>query len=206
MRLRLTPTENTYYEMFTVLAKNLVSGVELLTEFIAASPADRPAISDRMRDAEHQADESTHAIYTQLTKSFVTPFDREDIYRLASYLDDVMDDMEAAVDLIVLYQVDRLPKAITDQVEVLTRMAELTAQSMPALQSMKQLDAYWIEINSLENQGDKIYRKLLAHLFSGEYEALTVLKLKEIAEQLESATDAFEHVANTVEQIVLKES
>jgi uncharacterized protein Yka (UPF0111/DUF47 family) len=136
----------------------------------------------------------------------VTPFDREDIYALASGLDDVMDFMEEAVDLSMLYEVDSLPTEIADQVDVLQRCAELTAEAMPRLKAMKDLEEYWIEINRLENAGDKSYRRILANLFSGQYEALDVLKLKDIVDSLEHAVDAFEKVANIIEQIHAKES
>ncbi len=159
-----------------------------------------------MRAAEHAGDDATHAIMRELNESFITPFDREDIYRLASSLDDVMDAMEAAVDLVVLYQIGELPPEIADQVDVLERAAELTAAAMPRLQGMKDLAEYWIELNRLENQADQVYRRLLARLFNGEYDALTVMKLKEVVDQLEAAADAFEHVANTVETISVKES
>jgi predicted phosphate transport protein (TIGR00153 family) len=142
----------------------------------------------------------------RLNETFITPFDREDIYRLASTIDDVMDEMEEAADLVVLYEIDEFPKGIVAMVEVLERAAELTAEAMPRLRSMKELNEYWIEINRLENQGDQVYRKLLAQLFSGEYDTLTVLKLKEVIDRLEDAADAFEHVANTVETIAVKES
>jgi uncharacterized protein len=142
----------------------------------------------------------------QLNSTFVTPFDREDIYRLANRLDDVMDFMEAAADLVVLYRIEDLPHEVIGQVEVLERAAELTAEAMPRLRGMKDLTEYWIEINRLENQGDQVYRRLLAELFGGHYDALTVLKLKEIIDQLEAAADAFEGVANTVETIAVKES
>ena len=159
-----------------------------------------------MREAEHDGDEATHAIMRELNESFITPFDREDIYRLASSLDDVMDAMEAAVDLVVLYQIGELPPEVADQVDVLERAAELTAEAMPRLRSMKDLSEFWIELNRLENQADQVYRRLLARLFNGEYDALTVMKLKEVVDQLEAAADAFEHVANTVETIAVKES
>ena len=159
-----------------------------------------------MREAEHAADETTHAIVRRVNSTFVTPFDREDIYPLASGLDDVMDMMDEAVDLVLLYEVTSLPAETTQQVEVLQRCAELTAAAMPPLQSMRSLDEYWIEINRLENTGDKSYRRILANLFSGEYKAIEVLKLKDIVEALEGAIDAFEKVANIVEQIAVKES
>jgi len=192
--------------MFAVSGQNLVVGAGLLKELLGAEPADRKAIAEKMREAEHDGDEATHAIMRELNESFITPFDREDIYRLASSLDDVMDAMEAAVDLVVLYQIGELPPEVADQVDVLERAAELTAEAMPRLRSMKDLSEFWIELNRLENQADQVYRRLLARLFNGEYDALTVMKLKEVVDQLEAAADAFEHVANTVETIAVKES
>jgi predicted phosphate transport protein (TIGR00153 family) len=191
--------------MFADSANNLVTGARLLVELISDG-GNREAIAEKMRACEHAGDEFTHAIMRRLNESFITPFDREDIYRLASSLDDVMDFMEAAADLVVLYKIDELPGDVIGQVEVLERAAELTAEAMPRLRGMKDLSEYWIEINRLENQGDQVYRRLLAELFSGEYEALAVLKFKEIVDQLEAAADAFEKVANTVESIAVKES
>jgi hypothetical protein len=136
----------------------------------------------------------------------VTPFDREDIYRLASGLDDVLDDVEAVADLLVLYRIGYLPTDVGDMVDVLDRAAELTAEAMPRLRTMGDLEDYWIEVNRLENQADRDYRRLVARIFSGEYDALTAHKLKDVVDTLESAVDGFEHVANIVEQIALKES
>jgi uncharacterized protein len=99
-----------------------------------------------------------------------------------------------------------LPPELSDQVAVLQRCADLTAEAMPKLQSMRSLEEYWIEVNRLENQGDKNHRRILAKLFSGEFKAMEVLKLKDIVESLEDAIDAFEKVANIVEQIAVKES
>jgi uncharacterized protein len=206
VRLRLTPKETSFYDLFAKAADNLVVGAGLLTELLGADKAERAVIAERMRDAEHASDEITHGIYRQLNSSFITPFDREDIYKLASLLDDVMDEMDAAADLVSLYQIDALPVGVADQVDVLVRAADLTAEAMPRLRTMKDLQDYWIEINRLENQADQVHRQLLAHLFSGEYDAITVLKLKEVIETLEQAADAFEHVANTIETIAVKES
>jgi predicted phosphate transport protein (TIGR00153 family) len=159
-----------------------------------------------MHDLEHLGDEATHEIMRRVNSSFITPFDREDIYRLASRLDDCVDMMETAADLIVLYRIGELPGGITAQVAVLSRMAELTADAMPRLRSMHDLSEYWIEINRLENQADQAYRRLLAELFNNGKDAITVLKLKEVVDALEAAADAFENVANTVESIAVKES
>jgi uncharacterized protein len=206
VRLRLTPRKDSFYPMFAESGQNLVTGARLLKELLGAAPRDRKEIADRMRAAEHAGDEVTHAIMRELNESFITPFDREDIYRLASSLDDVMDAMEAAVDLVVLYQIGELPPEVADQVDVIERAAELTAAAMLQLRSMKDLSEFWIELNRLENQADQIYRRLLARLFDGEFDTLTVMKLKEVVDQLEGAADAFEHVANTVETIAVKES
>jgi predicted phosphate transport protein (TIGR00153 family) len=206
VRIRLTPRQNSFYGMFATSGRNLMEGAGLLKELLGADHSDRKEIAERMRKCEHAGDEATHAIMRELNETFVTPFDREDIYRLASSLDDVMDYMEAAVDLVVLYNIAELPPEIADQVDVLERAAELTAEAMPRLRSMKDLSEFWIELNRLENQADQVYRRILAKLFSGEYDALTVLKLKEVVDQLEAAADAFEHVANKVETIAVKES
>jgi uncharacterized protein len=203
--LRFRPADTTFYDLFSRAATHLVDGAALLAEMLAER-TDREGIAQRMRDAEHAADETTHDIIRRVNSTFVTPFDREDIYALASGLDDVMDFMEEAVDLILLYEVVKLPKELANQVDVIQRCAELTAESMPRLRAMTGLEEYWIEINRLENLGDKSYRRILAKLFSGKYEALEVMKLKDIVDSLEAAIDAFERVANIVEQLVVKES
>ena len=191
MALRFRPADTTFYDLFTQAATHLVEGAGLLAEMLGEGN-DREVIAKKMRDAEHAADETTHDIVRRVNTTFVTPFDREDIYALASSLDDVM--------------VVNLPKELANQVEVIQRCAELTAESMPRLRTMQDLEEYWIEINRLENLGDKSYRRILAKLFSGKYEALEVLKLKDVVDSLEDAIDAFETVANIVEQIAVKES
>ena len=206
MRFRLTPQDTSFYDLFARSASHLVDGSALLTQLVGADFAGRDELARRMRDAEHAADESTHELLRKVNSSFITPFDREDIYLLASNLDDCMDLMEAAADLIVLYQIGTLPSGISTQVEVLVRMSELTAQAMPRLRSMQDLAEYWIEINRLENQADQVYRRLLAELFNGDLKATAIMKLKEVIDELEAAADAFEKVAHTVEGIAVKES
>jgi len=201
---RLRPVDTAFYDLFTESAQHLVGGAGLLAEMLADA-ADRSAVAQRMRQAEHEADETTHAIVRRVNQTFVTPFDREDIYRLASGLDDVMDMMDEVVDLVLLYEVKALPPELSEQVRVIQQCADLTAAAMPKLQSMQSLEEYWIEINRLENEGDRNHRRTLAKLFSGEFKTIEVLKLKDIVEALEHAIDAFERVANTVEQIAVKE-
>lgn len=207
MAFRLTPQENSFYDLFAKSASFLVDGARELTTILGVEPSEREAVAARMREIEHQADEATHEIIRKVNSSFITPFDREDIHGLAANLDDCMDLMDAAVDLIVLYRIGELPAGVSDQVEVLARMSELTADAMPRLRSMKDLSEYWIEINRLENQADQIYRRLLAELFNGQAtDAITIMKHKEVIEELEAAADAFEQVAHKVESIAVKES
>jgi predicted phosphate transport protein (TIGR00153 family) len=205
VRLRIRPVETTFYELFTEMASHLVLGADLLAQMLD-SGTDKTSLGEQMREAEHQADETTHKIIKRANSTFITPFDREDIYRLASSLDDVMDFMEETVDLVGLYELGDLPADFAPQVEVLQRATQLTAEAMPRLRTMKDLDEYWIEINRLENQGDRSYRRIVANLFSGNYKSLEVLKLKDVVDSLEHAIDALESVANTVEQIAVKES
>lgn len=205
MRIRLTPRDPVFYDLFAASAANIREGVRLLSTALA-DDSDRAAIAVRLKEIEHRGDEHTHEIIRRVNSTFVTPFDREDIYALASSLDDVLDDIEEALDLMVLYRLGELPGEVAELVDVLDRAAEVTAEAMPRLRTMKELPNYWIEVNRLENEGDQIYRRLLARIFSGEYDPLTVHKLKDVVDSLEGAADCFEHVANTVEQIALKES
>jgi hypothetical protein len=206
VRLRLTPRENVFYELFTSAANNLLDGARVLESLVTGSRGERDALAKQLRDLEHIGDDRTHSIVRAVNQTFVTPFDREDIHRLASRLDDVMDYFDAAGDLIVLYDLEVLPLEMHRMTEILVRGAELTAGAMPRLKSLTNLSDFWIEVNRLENDADKIYRRFLARLFSGEYDALTVMKMKEIAEQLEGAADALENVGDTVESIAVKES
>jgi uncharacterized protein len=203
--LRFRPSDPTFYDLFSESAQNIVTGAGLLAEMLH-DDVDREELAKRMREAEHSGDETTHAIVRRVNTTFVTPFDREDIYRLAAGLDDVMDFMDEAVDLVNLYEIEDLPKELANQVAVIQRAAELTAEAMPRLRTMRDLADYWIEINRLENDGDKSYRRILAKLFNGKRDALTVMKLKDVVEALEHAIDSFESVANIIEQIAVKES
>ena len=205
MRLKFRPVDSSFYDLFSEAANHLVVGSQLLSDMLSVGNS-KAEVAQRMREAEHAADETTHSIIRRVNSTFVTPFDREDIYSLASALDDVMDMMDEAVDLVLLYDVKSLPPETSEQVEVLQRCAELTANAMPGLRTMASLDEYWIEINRLENTGDRSYRRILAGLFNGERKALEVIKLKDVVESLEGAIDAFERVANIVEQIAVKES
>jgi hypothetical protein len=204
VRLRLIPREERFFDLFVEDAANVVGGARLL-EGMLRSWDEIERRAGEIRDVEHRGDEISHTIGHKLESTFVTPFDREDIYALANGLDDVMDDMEEAADLINLYEIGDLPHELAKQVETIQRCAEVTAAAMPRLQSLD-LEEFWLEIGRLEKAGDKSYRRIIAKLFSGNYEAMEVLKLKDVAQILEGAINAFERVAKTVEQIAVKES
>jgi len=208
VRLNLRPSDDTFFDFFSRAAANLVRGTELLGE-LALSDTDIQSLSERLVEVEHDSDAITHELYNKINTTFITPFDREDLYRLGSQLDDIMDHLEAVGSLVYLYGLTKLPalpREMLELVDVLSQQAKHTADAMPRLRAMKDLKPYWVEVNRLENDGDRAYRMLLVRLFSGEYDALTVLKMKEVADELEKACDAFEHVANTVETIAVKES
>lgn len=208
MGFRLTPQETGFYELFSQSAQHLVSGAAELTAILGAeTQEERETIAARLDEVETLADEATHELIRKVNSSFITPFDREDIHGLASALDDCVDHMDAAADLVALYRIDTMPSGVAKQVEILSRMAELTADAMPKLRSMKDLSTYWIEINRLENAADKAYRRMLAELFNAEgADPITVIKHKELIDELEAAADAFETVAHKVEGIAVKES
>lgn len=205
MAFNLRPVDGAFFEQLTELARHLNTGAELLAE-VLEDDADRADIAARMSATETEADGVAHAIVRQVNRTFVTPIDREDIYALATQLDDVMDLMDEAADLIMLYDVAKLPKEFAKQVQVLQRCAELTHEAMPRLGKRRSLADYWSEIDRLESAGDKQYRRILAKLFDGRHEPLEVMKLKDIISAMEAAIDGFEEIANTVEQIVVKES
>lgn len=204
--MRLIPSDNRFFDLLSDAAGNLVTGAALLTELIAADPDDRGAITARMRQTEHAGDEVTHDIMHRLNTSFVTPFDREDISMLAGRLDDVLDAMDEAADLTVLYRIGSFPAGVTAQVDCLTRAAHATAAAMPKLAKPADLDQYWITVNDLENEADDVYRSLRAELFNNGTDAIAVMKHKEVIDHLESASDCFERAANVVQTIAAKES
>jgi predicted phosphate transport protein (TIGR00153 family) len=206
VRFRLAPRENVFYELFSQSAEKLVEAAAVLRELVEASMIDRIKLEERLRGVEHEADELTHKILNEVNTTFVTPFDREDIYRLASRIDDVVDFMEAAGDLIVLYQIEDMPKELVTIADTIVQGSYLAREALAQLRTPGKLEHYFVEANKLENDADRLYRRFLADLFSGQYPTLEVLKLKEVVDQLEGAADALEHVANQVETIAVKDS
>ena len=205
MAFRLTPRDSAFYSMFTEAGNNVADCADTLAGLLDPN-ANREAIAKQLREREHVGDSVTHRILRQLNKSFVTPFDREDIYRLAGALDDVVDAMDEATDFVVLADVGELPTLMLDQIRLVQQAAAQTADAMGRLATLQDLEPYWIKVNELENEADQMHRQLLSQLFGGSYKPMQVLKLRQVADLLEEATDALEHVAHAVETIAVKES
>ena len=203
--MRLSPRDDSFFEMFTASASNLADAAAVLSEFVDNIDR-RQELAEKLTDLEHVGDDITSAIVKRLNTSFVTPFDHEDIYSLAVSLDDVADLIDAGSDHVVLYELGELPKGIHKQVAIIAELAKLTNEAMPRLRKVSELSDYWTKAKSIESDADRIHRRLLAKLFSGQYKALEVMKLKEVVDDLEDAINAFERVAKTVEAIAVKES
>ncbi|MEV3938245.1 DUF47 family protein [Glycomyces sp. NPDC049804] len=209
MRFSLKPQDDAFYAFFNDAADNIRRGVSILAE-LGDESADYQKISERLVDVEHDNDQLTHRLFNKVNSTFVTPMDRTDMYHLAGKLDDILDHIEAAANLVYLYglsELPALPREMIEQITVLVSQADLLAEYMPKLKGLNaSMKDFWVECNRLENDGDRAYRMLLVRLYSGEYPALTVMKLKEVADELEAACDSFESVSNVVESVYVKES
>lgn len=207
MGFRLTPQDPSFFELYALSAQHLVEGTHALTAVLGADADERPAILSRMREIEAAADDATHEIVRRVSGSFVTPFDRSDMHRLAVVLHACVDLVGAAVDLVVLYKVRTPHPRVAKQVEIIARMADVTADAMPRLRSMRDLNGYWVEITRLEKRANKQYRRMLGELFEARTpDPLEVIKAKDVLEALEAAANGFEQVALTVESITVRES
>ena len=203
MRFRLLPTDDSFFALFSASAENASECALALRERLF-DLANGEAKHDRIVECERRGDELTSTIVRRLSTSFVTPFDREDIHALAEELDDVVDDILAVSALIGLVQVDTLLPEVKEQADVLVKMAEQTVELMARLEKMKGVQPYLDGIDALESEGDAIYRRCVARLFSGEYDALEVLKWKDIVQAMEAALNTLEDITDVVESIVLK--
>ena len=207
MKLRIFPREESYFDLFDEVVGNLADAARHLLNLVEDF-VDPEMKAKRLVEAEHEGDRLTHAIYSRLNTTFITPFDREDIHALAGQLDAVLDAIEEAADLLVLHKVTEPLEAVIEQVRLIDRAARATADGIRNLRGLKQdpLRDYLININELEDAGDRLYRRARADLynFDAEHPARYLLIWKDIVEQLEEALDHFEHVANTVETVIIK--
>ena len=202
MRLSLVPKEHDYFRMFSELAANLDAAAQLLVKFM--NDGDRQSIAAAILEHEHVGDKIVHDIIRKLNKSFITPIDREDIYDLVATTDEVLDNVEEAADMTMLYRVGEITSFARRQAEVIAKATPLLKECMDNLEKPKGLDERIIAINSLENDGDRIEREAMASLFDGDMKCTEIIKWKDIYECLEAAIDECEHVANVIESIVLK--
>ena len=207
MKLRIFPREESYFDLFDEIGANLADAAGKLLDMVEDF-VDPETKAKRLIEAEHEGDRLTYAIYSRLNNSFITPFDREDIHALAEQLDDVLDAIEAAADMLVLHKVMEPLDAVVEQARLIDKAARVTADGLRNLRGLKQdpLRSYLITINELEHEGDQLYRRARADLynFDAEHPARYVLIWKDIVEQLEEALDHFERVAHTVESVIIK--
>jgi uncharacterized protein len=201
VRFRLLPTDDKFFPLFDEAAANASQCARHLRDVIADGASEG---HQRINDCEHQGDELTRMILNRLNSTFVTPFDREDIHALAESFDDVVDDIQTVSQLLLLTKADTSMPEMHQQAELLVRMAEEAEALIGRLESMKGVQPHLDAIDSLESEGDGVYRRILAHLYSGELDALEVLRLKGIVEALEGALNTIEDISDVVESIVLK--
>ena len=208
MLRKLMPRENDFFDYFERHAATTLTGCrELLDLAIAGSEFE--ARAKRIKDLEHEADSITHDCVEALHKTFITPLDRDDIHMLISRMDDIMDFVETVSDLCVLYNIDRMTPDARELAEVLVESTEQLEAAVKGLRDMRNARAITercIDVNRLENRGDEILRKAVARLFDDEKDPVTIIKWKEIYENLESASDRCEDVANIIEGVILEHS
>ncbi len=202
-RFQVIPRDQGFYELFEKASQNVDEAAELLLAMLTDFRDPEAAGAD-IRQREHEGDEVTHQIMRSLATAFVTPFDREDTHELASSLDDILDEIEAVADLCVLYRIEQPLPQMRQQADVLARATRAVHEAMVRLRSLAGLDPILVEIHRLENEGDRVYRKTLAALFAGGFDAMDVLRSKDIVDGLELALDHCESVANVLETITLK--
>ena len=201
----IAPREREFFDLFEEAAGNIVRAAELLLEMLRDFPEKRE-LAREILIVEQDGDRITHDIIKRLNQTFVTPIDREDIYGLASALDDVVDFTEEAADFLILYKVEAPMEQSVRLAEVLAQASRQIAEAMPRMRGFKDISHYTVEVNRLENDGDRISREAMAALFDGGIDPMVVIRWKDIYERLEQAIDATERVANILEGIVIKNS
>jgi len=201
--VRLIPRDTKFIDAFLEMANNLTDGAKLLLE-ILTNMQDVDSRVQKLKDIEHKGDGMTHNVITHLNQTFITPFDREDIYRLASSIDDVLDFVYAAGERLVLYKIKGIYSAATELAAVVVRQSEQLCVAVSALEKHDRALQICVEINRLENEADRIANNAVAHLFDTEKDPINLIKLKELYEVLETASDKAEDAANVIESVVVK--
>jgi len=197
------PKDREFFDLFEEAARNIARAADLLDQMLVAWP-DRKELAREILVCEQEGDRITHDIIHRLNATFVTPIDREDILALASALDDIIDYTEEVADFLGLYRIEAPMEAAQRMANILVQTTRQVAEAMPRMRSFRDINHYTVEINRLENDGDRVLREALAALFEGGTDPLLVIRWKDIYERLEQAIDACEHVANLLEGIVIK--
>jgi uncharacterized protein Yka (UPF0111/DUF47 family) len=199
------PRDKIYFELFEEAGRNIMRAADLLDQLLNGYP-DSKALALEITDCEQEGDRITHDIYDRLNHTFVTPVDREDILALASALDDIVDYTEEVADYLGLYKIEAPMDQAIKLAGVLKQAARQINEAMPRLRGFRDISPYTVEVNRLENEGDRITREAVASLFDGGIDPMVVIRWKDLFERLEQAIDATEHVANILEGIVIKNS
>ncbi|HEX6782231.1 MAG TPA: DUF47 family protein [Solirubrobacterales bacterium] len=202
-RFSLLPRDQTFFDLFIEAGQNSVRAAKLLDEMMHTWPESAGLLGEIV-EAEQEGDRITHDIIRRLNSTFVTPIDREDIYNLATQMDDIVDFAEEAADFLGLYKIEAPMEQAQALTKVLVASCEQLAMGLENLPSFKDLDKYWIEIHRLENDGDRIYRDAVSALFADRIDPLVVIRWRDIFLRLERAIDATETAANVLEGIVIK--
>lgn len=201
-----TPGDDRFFELFENAARNLTQSARLLAELVTKWEAVEQRVK-QIKDLEHQGDTITHEIVAKLHRTFVTPLDREDILLLGQALDDVVDFIDNAAEAMFIYKVPEPTPSIRELADILVEAAEEIQQAIPRLRHRKQLTqmlTHCVELNRLENKADEVCRRALGDLFSDSADVVQILKWHEIYEDLESAADRCEDIANVLEGVALK--
>ena len=201
---RLIPRAERFFDLFEEQARNIVAAAGRLRE-LTVDFADATAKAMAIRELEHAGDVLTHDVIRKINTTFVTPFDREDVYALASRLDDVLDLIEAAADRLLLYRIKEPTSGARAFAEVIVKSADSVQAAVGCLRaSSRSYHQHCVEVNRLENEADRLLKDLIAALFADVTDPIEVIKWKEIYETLEEVTDRCEDVVNVIEGIMLK--
>lgn len=201
--MRLIPRETKFFSMFAEMSGNLIDGAQLLRGILGDFQNVEVRVQ-QLKEIEHRGDEITHAILTRLNQTFITPFDREDIHRLAASMDDVLDFVHAAGERVVMYKITSAPPAAGELADLVVRQSEQISKAVSLLEKHDHVLDYCVEINRLENEADHRAQEAIAALFEHEKDPILLIKFKELYETLERASDKAEDVANVLETVVLK--
>jgi predicted phosphate transport protein (TIGR00153 family) len=203
-RLNLVPQKREFFDLYNRAAENTVAIAKRLDDLLDRFPDDRDSILRDIKDLEHEGDRLTHDLVDLLNRTFVTPFDRDDMYRLAGALDDVCDHVDEAAGKIVGYGVVEIREQARGQSQVIQRAAAKLCEAVARLEGFKDSSRQLIELRALEDEGDRLFRDGVGALFRSGADPLTVIRLKDIFEGLEEAVDACENAADVLEAIVVK--